>query len=88
MPDHDEALATANLIVQQAKNLIRSTVKALDDKKLSGSEYLRLSMQAAQLGLAIITTIEDSIPEERKALLYVLDHSVLMLECTEVRDHL
>lgn len=82
MPDYDEALATANLTIQQAKNLIRSTVKALDDKKLSGSEYLRLSMQATQLGLAIITTLEDSTPEERKALLYVLEHSELVLTGT------
>ena len=82
MPDYEAALATENLIFQQTKNLIRSTVKALDDKKLSTSERLRLEMQALQLGISIYTALEDSTPEARKDLLYVLGHSVLVLEGT------
>ncbi len=79
MPDYDAALATVNLTIQQAKNLIRSTVKALEDNKLSGGEYLRLGMQSTQFGLGIYTILEDLTPDERKDLLYVLEHSELTL---------
>ena len=82
MSDYEAALATANLTIQQVKNLIRSTVKALEDKKLSGSEYMRLGLQSTQLGIAIIVALEDTTPEERKDLLYVLGHSSLTMEDT------
>ncbi len=80
MPDYEEALAIENLLFQQTKNLLRSTVKALDDDKLSDRERLRLGMQATQLGFVLYTTLEDSTPEERKHLLYVLEHSELVLK--------
>ena len=80
MSQYEEALATANLTIQQAKNLIRSTVKALEDKRLSSGEHIRLGMQASQLGLGILTILEDLTSEGRTDLLYVLEHSMLMLE--------
>ena len=80
MSDYEAALAIENLLFQQTKNLIRSTVKALDDSKLSDRERLRLGMQATQLGFALYTTLEDSTPEERKDLLHVLEHSELVLK--------
>lgn len=77
---NEAALQMANSLRGQVAELVSGVVKAVDDNRLDALEVVAVTMQASQLASVIIGFARRSTREERRDLLFVLQHARLVLD--------
>lgn len=74
---HDAALAVVNDLKAQLASLARAIVLTQSDGVLSLHEGLALGRRGVAFASAVVTLLQGRTPEERQAVLWLLEHAVV-----------